>query len=193
MRVSILLPSFRGRFLQRAITSVLAQTSSDYQLLVDHSPGAPLGERMYRLAEAATGEYLLWLCDDDELHPTFLEATTPYDTDVIYTDAVEHYADGSLGLARMRPWTLAEFRASPPCWISSLVRRSMWVHLGGHRTHLAYHDYDFWYRAFQLEATAAHVPEALWTYHRHPGQWTERVDRSEARAAFLALHPELGP
>jgi hypothetical protein len=194
--VSILMATHRSGYLPDALASVRAQTRQDFQLLMDYTPGAPLGARLNRLASIAVGTWFVILCDDDRLSPDFLdELLRAADTDpvarVLYSDVTVLRDDGGLQRAHMKPWTLDSFREGPPCWITSLVRRDLWQQIGGHDTALAYHDYDFWYRCYLAGAQARHVAAPLWQYREHPQQWTHRVDRTTARAAIEAKHPEL--
>lgn len=194
--VSVLIPSHRMEFLGGAMGSVFQQTFTDYELLIDYQR-APMGTRLNRLGLMARGEWLVVLADDDELLPDFLKTTLSFissvpDAGIIYTDAIILSLGTTNGtIARMKPWTFDNFREGPPCWLTSLVRRDIWLLVGGHDGALAYHDYDFWYRCYLNGASAVHVPEPLWRYREHPGQWTKAVDRRDARERFLERHPEL--
>lgn len=99
--ISILLPAYKSRFLNRAIKSILNQTYKDWELIIvnDKSP-QPIDEIVsYYLSDKrihyyinsqnvgkkdlvanwniclsyAKGEFFALLCDDDEYEPTFLE------------------------------------------------------------------------------------------------------------------------
>lgn len=99
-KVSIGIPAYKPEFLEEAISSVLAQTFEDWELIVvdDCSPADIKGIvgkftdpriRYYRneqnigaedpsynwnrCIDYAQGEYFCLLCDDDLYHPTFLE------------------------------------------------------------------------------------------------------------------------
>lgn len=99
-KISIAIPAYKSTFLRQAIDSVLAQTFSDWELIIvnDASP-EPVSEivkqymdtriRYYvnetnigmedpavnwnRCLELAQGEFFCLLCDDDYYEPTFLE------------------------------------------------------------------------------------------------------------------------
>jgi len=100
-RVSIGLPVYNGeRFLAGAIASILAQTYTDFELIVcDNASTDRTGEicrafaskdsrvryqrqprnlgataNFNRCFELASGEYFKWAADDDQLEPRFLEA-----------------------------------------------------------------------------------------------------------------------
>ncbi len=195
MTVSILIPSHRPHMVTEAIASVFAQTDPDYQLIVDFQR-APLGDRLNRMAEAAVGEYIMVLADDDLLTPSFLEATQrsrARGADLIYTNAEVWRVDRSRAHAYMRPYTMDNLRRGPPCWLTSMISTKLWRHVGGHRPGLEYHDWDFWLRVQPLvDSHWEHVHEALWVQREHPGQWSANVRRPGALAALQAAHPGRG-
>lgn len=98
-RVSVEIPVFKHRFLEKAIESVMAQTFGDWVLVllsdgagwrarrimkrfrsdrvrVHFQENRGVGPARRRLAELTDSEYMLTLDDDDELEPTALEEMT---------------------------------------------------------------------------------------------------------------------
>lgn len=123
--VSIIIPAYNAAgFIEDAVTSVLAQTFSDYELIVvnDGSPDseemrrvlAPYADRIIYLEqenrgpsgarnaaiEIAKGKYLALLDSDDTWLPNYLTEQTKFlnqapDTDMVYADAL-FFGEGPL-------------------------------------------------------------------------------------------------
>lgn len=193
--VSVIIPSHRPRYRVLAEASVDAQTFPDYEMIVRASPlwwPAKINDAM----RAGVGEFLLMLGDDDLLHPTCLErmvakAREGYD---IVASACESFGEGQPSrVARFGDFSLAAFRAGNPVWITSLVRRELFVALGGFDEDQLWYDYEFWYRAFKHDASFGYLPTVEWRHREgHAGKGTSGVDADDARRRLILKHPELG-
>jgi glycosyltransferase involved in cell wall biosynthesis len=162
-RVTVVVRCYRqARFLPEAVAAVVAQTFTDWELVVvnDGSPDdtsvvardlmARHPDRRLRLVEqanlgppralnagvtAAAGALILALDADDALHPAFLARTTAaLDAD---PGADIAFTDVVLFGARAEVWKMGPFALEPlltrnRLCCTALYRRSLWVEAGGY-------------------------------------------------------------
>lgn len=92
-RVTVVILSHRKKFLPGALDSVFAQTEQDVQVIVQYSKRNWMS-KLNEAVAAAKGEFIVPLCDDDLLAPTYLAECLQRSkaADMIYTDrrAFEH-------------------------------------------------------------------------------------------------------
>jgi GT2 family glycosyltransferase len=197
--VSVLMPVFRPPrwALERAVGSVLAQRAADWQLCIcdDGSHDGELTsylrnlERLDRRIRVtaldenggisaatnaalglASGEFVAFLDQDDELAPTAIGAVaaavaTASDVDVLYSDEDKIDVKGE----RFAPFFKPEW--SPDLLLSyayichlTVVRRSIVSEVGGLRSQFdGSQDYDLSLRATELARRIVHIPQVL--YH----------------------------
>lgn len=88
-RVTIVLLSHRAKFLPGALESVFAQTEQDFQIIVQHCKRNWM-TKFNEAAAIAKGEFIIPLCDDDLLAPTFLAdcLSASKAADMVYTDRI---------------------------------------------------------------------------------------------------------
>lgn len=191
--VSVVIASHRPHYRVLAEASVDAQTFGDREMIVRASPlwwPSKINDAM----RAGVGDYLLFVGDDDLLLPPYLERTIAkaregYD---VVTTACETFGDGWTRTARFGDFSFEAFRRGNPVWITSLVRRELFVALGGFDEQQIWYDYDFWYRCFKAQASFGYVPDVLWRHREgHVGKGTTGIDANQARALLHAKHPEL--
>ena len=121
IRVTVLILSHRPGMVGDAERSVYNQTfykahPEQVQVLVQHSRALWYG-KANELASIAQGDYLVWLCDDDLLHPRFLEEllkvvdVSDHVPDILYTDRVafRHVWRRLFGV-RVAVWLGVKFR-----------------------------------------------------------------------------------
>jgi len=175
-----------------ALASVWAQTHDDYQIIVNYSEKY-WPSKINEAAAAAKGEYLLILCDDDMIAPTYLARTVQFmpHADIVTTE-LRTFGDSEQVWAP-RPYAFDHLKLTSTPWITSLVRRSLWEELGGYDEALIYQDWDFWYRAFKTGAKCVRIHEPLFLYRLHVSQGTKQVDQAIAREQIYTKHPELRP
>lgn len=85
-RVAIVLLSHRRQMLPSAVRSVLDQ-SEPVQLIVTHSQSG-YATKFNEAAALARGDFIVPLCDDDRLHPRYVERCLYFgkDADIVFTD-----------------------------------------------------------------------------------------------------------
>lgn len=205
-----------------ALRSVFSQTEQDFQLIVQYCKK----NWMSKLADAcvmAKGEFIVPLCDDDLLAPTFLEACLQRskNADMIYTDRrfFEHVErrwfkpwtwrgiqpeKGRLVRQLGEHWTEAtagpkgyfttQFPVELFTWGSTLpmtcmIRRAWLEKLGGF-AQVAHADTEFWLRCAEHKARFNYVPQPLFWYRQHAGQYSREYTESlnHAMQAYHARH-----
>lgn len=196
---SVVVPVYRPPpwALDRCVASVLAQSCGDFQLVLadDASGDRTLGDQLRGYCtldprvevvslehnggiSAATngaiararGEFLVFLDNDDELHPAALEkmaaaiAARP-DADVLYSDEDKLDAHGVRCTPTLKPaWSPDLLLSCAYLCHLLVVRRSLTDALGGLRTEFdGSQDHDLMLRATEQARAVVHVPEIL--YH----------------------------
>jgi len=194
-----------GRFLEEAVDSVLAQTRSEYRIIVvdDGSEDPETLEILDRFDRPRTlllrqenqgvsaarnrgiregeGEYVVCLDADDRLHPQFLEKTA---------HVLEADSGGDVGF--VAPW-LRKFGQEDEIWrsspfdpvligylccvpVSSLFRRSAWEAVGGYPEEIELaEDWSFWIAVVAAGYRWEVVEEVLYDYRQHGGNKARRT------------------
>lgn len=192
--VTVVIPaSRRGGMLSEAIASVDAQTldSSEVNLIINRATRW-LPNKINESVAASRSKYVLILCDDDKLEPTYLarvieEAEKGFDVVSTY---LQTFGDLEVTWAP-QPFTLQTFKYTTGPWITSLVTRKLWDEVGGYDPTMTYADYEFWYRCFKAGAKASYLNDPLFLYRIHAGQGSKHVSPENARAEIHRKHPEL--
>lgn len=222
-RVSVVIPTYnRATVLPRALDSALTQTFTDLEVVVvvDGStdgttellrtvddprlrwieqPNAGLPSARNTGIDAATGEWLAFLDDDNEWHPTYLEAqlatAARTGASVVYAQGIE--SDDPEARPRPRATPDGDVAATMtrhgwPFITAVMVRRALANAVGRFEPTLRSHeDIDFLVR-LALEVPFAATPRPLMTRHRPDGM--RRSDNFEARlGASVALDRRVGP
>jgi GT2 family glycosyltransferase len=196
---SIVVPVYRppAWALERCVASVLAQTFPAFHVVLadDASNDAALEEQLRSFArldprievvfrtdnggisaatnsalEHARGEYVVFLDDDDELHPHALEkmaaaiADSPW-ADVLYSDEDKLSPSGERYIPTLKPdWSPDLLLSCAYLCHLLVVRRSLVSEIGGLRSEFdGSQDYDLMLRATERTSAVVHVPEIL--YH----------------------------
>lgn len=173
MTVSVITPSLPSRtpLLAEAIQSVAHQSSLPVEHLVgiDHQRAGPAIVRN-RLADAAQGEWLAFLDDDDLLHPHHLDTLLAHADEsatVIYSRP-----DGYDPSGPFDPDALQAGHNMIP--VTTLVRRSRFLEAGGFNPDAAHgwEDHGLWLGLLDHGARFRFVDEITWTYRLHEGSRT---------------------
>lgn len=188
--ISVIVPTYnRPRFLAEALRSVAAQTERSFEcIVVDDGSDEPAQliqrDSRFRLVrhetcrgvaaarntgiEAATGDYLAFLDDDDLWTPTRLtEALPRAEPDVVVVCALGRVGSGRVDLPYLRhPLADTILDRSPPNLGAILVARSACPNFD--TAYAACEDLDWWLRL------APHVrpvltTDAAWLWRQHDG------------------------
>lgn len=210
----------REKYITDSITSVMKQLYKNYELIIvddgstdnteeivksfksdkikyikkEHS-GAP-ATRNRAIAEA-TGNFIVWLADDDILLPAALQYYAAYlekipTVDLLYCnlktfsemedtngsiDGVDWYGKNEAALAFL-------MKGSPITDGGCAIRRSVYDEIGGYNEKFKRaQDYEFWARLIQSQKyVLKHVPKYLYLYRFHEtnitGKFTKTTDYS---------------
>ncbi len=161
--VSVITPTIpsRAKFLRECELSVAAQTWPDVEhVSVCDTDGRGNSYTTNRCAEAAEGEWLVPLADDDLLLPGGIEALMAEreNADIVYAPPLVTGNED-------RWW----FFQSPPVIPSfALIKKGLWQTIGGYDEGVDYEeDRGFWTKALELEATFVRVDYPCWVYRQH--------------------------
>jgi GT2 family glycosyltransferase/glycosyltransferase involved in cell wall biosynthesis/ubiquinone/menaquinone biosynthesis C-methylase UbiE len=220
VKISVIMPVYNPPIdcLEKAINSVTQQVYQNWELCIadDCSSNPEIAETLNKFAEKdnriqvvfrrengnisaatntaaelATGEFLLFLDNDDELTPDALGEIALYiaqhpETDVIYTD------DDKIDTTEKRFAPQFKPDWSPHLLLSYMymshafgVRRSLFQQVGGLR--LGYEgsqDYDLALRTTELAQHIGHIPLVLYHWRATPG--STAISGSEKPASFTA-------
>lgn len=194
-RVSVVILSHRPDLLPLAFDSAARQSYPNVEILVKyHREYWP--EKFEESWRSASGEYLVFLPDDDLLHVDFVRdhvaAAIQADADLVYSDLVV-MKDG-FGM----PWCLPAFdrevlKMHCVPWMTFLIRRAFLEQVGGWDGSLRYSDWDLALRCYAAHAKAVHLKRLfLWTRTHHAGAGSSLMDDQEHAEALRALrdkHP----
>lgn len=197
--VSVIITSHRKKLLPTAMESVWNQTypQDKIQMIVQYSPQY-WGEKMNDAVRMSRGQYFIQLCDDDAIEPTFLEQTiaaaNSTQSDFVFTDQVCY---STKNLWKARGWTRKAFEGTTSCPlpVTTLIRRTRYDSLGGYDPHLAFYDWDLFYRGFKANTIATYIPQPLFWYRVADNEGSETKMPAEmwtdAKEEFFNKHEDL--
>jgi glycosyltransferase involved in cell wall biosynthesis len=198
-KVSVVIPCYNlGEYIDEAIDSVLAQTLSDYEIVIvnDGSDDSVTDQKLKTLVRPrtrvinttnqgvaaarnrgiveATGEYILPLDADDTIAPTYLEKAVA----VLETRPTVGivYCKARLFGEVHGDWQLPEF-SLPHLLLDNLIfsaalfRRADWQEAGGYNQAMrtGWEDWDFWLRIVGLGKEVFCLAEPLFSYRIRRG------------------------
>jgi hypothetical protein len=174
MKIAVVTPTIPSRLglLAECKASVKAQTWGGEILHVigeDHTNvgAAAMRNNIVRGIDSSY-EWLAFCDDDDILYPEHLAtlAAASDGADVVYSDCRE---DGFTKTWKTRPFNYEEVKAANYIPVTVLMRRSMFEKVGGFQSEpYPGEDQHLWLRAALAGARFAYVPQATWTYRKHP-------------------------
>ncbi len=194
VKVSVIIPCYnQGQFVADAVDSVLAQTFSDFEIIIVndgstdgdtcrllkdfkrekvqilHTANHGLATARNNAITDAIGEYILPLDADDRIEPEYLEkAVALLDTHdklgIVYCRAKLFGNVETEWL--LPPYSLQQMLLDNVIFCSSMFRRSDWEAVGGYDPGMIYgwEDYEFWLSLIELGREVLQIPEILFSY-----------------------------
>lgn len=193
-KISVVIPCYnQGAFLTEAINSVLAQTYSDFEIVVVddgstdletitiidridnplikvlRTANGGLATARNRGIEVSVGDIILPLDADDLIAPTYLEKGVAVfaggsGAGVIYSLADKFGAVNGL-------WRLPEYSSSlilkeNMVFCSAMFSRNLWERVGGYNANMkhGWEDWDLWLSFCELGIRFIKIPEILFHY-----------------------------
>lgn len=196
-KIAIIVISHRSEFLNQCIESIERQTYLNIEVLVHHTLKEPHVQmiengKINRLVDACDSQYVVWLCEDDELEPTFCEKTInallENNADLVYTDRatigqqVQFFESGS--------FTKEAFNNSlvSPIPATILVKKYWWKFVGGFNAPV-YSDWHFVRSLCEVGAIGYHLTEPLFLYRLHMENQTRNDDHVELLTKYFEHYP----
>nr|MBA3248444.1 glycosyltransferase family 2 protein [Pyrinomonadaceae bacterium] len=214
--VSVIVPCYnQGHLVDEAVDSVLAQTFSDFEIIIVndgstdeatnrilqaydkpkttvlHTHNCGLGGARNNGIRAAQGKYILPLDADDRIGSAYLEKAVEAldarpNVGIVYCEA-EFFGE------RAERWNLPEPQFPDillwnVIFCSAFFRKKDWEASGGYRTNVpAWEDHDFWLSIVELGREVYRIPETLFYYRQTSTSMIRAVDNDRMRHLFAAL------
>lgn len=180
--LTVVIPTIpeRSDLLEQAIASVHGQTVGQPEVMwaLDENRIGPALVRN-SIVKSVKTPWVLFLDDDDVLHPDYLEAVLPWffgEYGVVYTwcdtEGFEAYLD--------RPFNEVELRCYNYIPVTACVRTDLFIQAGGFRTEVAFEDWGLWLNLLKLGTKFKCVPKHKWTYRLQPDSRTHANNRDTA-------------
>lgn len=207
MRISVVIATYGGPTwstlaASRALPSAVDQGA--YEIVVEHQANGTLATARNAGAEAARGDWLVFLDADDELDAGFIAAMKAAWSEpsvfglmhpdlLLFTPAVQYVR----GKQRPKPKIWPEVPIEDGNWliIATAVPRTLFQEVGGFQEWPLYEDWCLWQRCLKVGARVVKVPEAVYIAHanahsrnRKPGPYERRRWHDAIRRANF---PEL--
>lgn len=163
----------------RAISSV-----PDPDLVIRYH-GDTIHDARNQAAEHADSEWLCFLDADDELAPGYLEAMERASGD-LRAPLVRYVRNGRPTPAHV-PKGTDNMADGNRLVIGTLVRRTMFLEVGGFRDWPFYEDWDLWQRCWLAGATVEIVHDAVYVAHVRPDSRNRTPSRDEKIAVHHAI------
>lgn len=227
--VTVVIPCFNhGRFVAEAVNSCLAQEGCDLNVVlvndgstdgtspaacdaaagprvsVIHQQNRGLPATRNRGAEAATGEFLVFLDADDTIRPGFISklhaAILAGDAEgkqpVSHAYCQEELSELGHGIWRVPEWDPMMLLVTNLHPVTTLIRAKVFKDAGGFDATMTrgYEDWEFWLKISERGYRGVRVAEPLfiWRRHSHVTMVMEAVTRHESLyREIIARHEDL--
>lgn len=168
---------WQDRALATAVPSAMQQKA---RIGITHC--RTLAEARNRCAELATTEHLIFLDADDSLAPGYVEAMLAADGDLRAPALHLVHPDGTTEIPDL---STRDMNVTNQCAIGTLIRRDMFLDVGGFWEEPAWEDWSLFRRCWLLGASIVHVPDAVYVSHADP------AGRNSTVANGPKLHREI--
>ncbi|MGI8996088.1 MAG: glycosyltransferase family 2 protein [Pyrinomonadaceae bacterium] len=206
--VSVIVPCYnQGHLVDEAVESVLAQTFSDFEIIIVndgstdeetnrilkaydrpkttvlHTRNCGLGGARNNGVRAARGKYILPLDADDRIGSTYLEKAVRVleahdNIGIVYCEA-ELFGERS-GKWEQPPYKFPDILLFNVIFCSAFFRKSDWEQTAGYRTNVpAWEDYDFWLSIIELGRDVYCIPEVLFYYRQQAGSMIKSMSHQQ--------------
>lgn len=174
MKVSVIIPSLgnRPKMLAEAIASIKAQTVPAHEIIVVDYKDDTFGNQARRINEGvrkSTGDAYVFMGDDDQLMPKFIETMTDKMTENNYdiiTSWFQNFGDEN---------DVHGPGGFPLC--STLVRRRIYDKTQGYDEDIPIGiDADFYFQCFEQGAVWTVIPAVLYRSRVHKDQYSHTGD-----------------
>lgn len=170
----------------KAATSARRQ-SVPAQVVIYH--GDTLHDARNQGANLATTEWLVFLDADDGLDPHYIEAMLAGDGDLRQPATLGMYDDGHYDDTPVVIPAKASILDGNWMVIGTMVRREMFLDVGGFRDLPAWEDWDLWIRCIRAGATLGVVPEAIYRVGVN-AHGRNSIEPSTAQALYSRIREE---
>lgn len=193
--ISVIVPCYNyGRFLREALSSVAAQSFSNWEcIIIDNgstdntkevSDEFMAGDKRFKYirteqsgvsaarnngVKASNGNYILPLDADDKIHPFYLEKayqviTSKPEIKVVYCDA--ELFGAAKGKWPLPPYSIKHMLIENCIFCTALFRKSDFENCSGYSEEMkkGFEDWDFWLRILKSDADVYKIPEVLFYY-----------------------------
>jgi glycosyltransferase involved in cell wall biosynthesis len=168
--VSVIIPTFGdreiwNRLAMRAVASVVDQSHPPDEIIRIHEE--TLCYARNKGGYAASSEWLCFLDADDELHPGYLKSMLKGQGDLRFPRVINQHIKDPKSLFTGK--SLLEGNYLP---IGTLVKRKLFLNVGGFPSYPAYEDWAFWLRCNALGAKDKCIWDAIYQ------AWTDPSGRN---------------
>lgn len=192
--VSVIVPAFGARYArwarERAIPSAEAQVHDGRCEVIEVAGPTVVACRNAGARNAST-EWLLFLDADDWIRPGYLAAMAAGTADVRGPATVFTRPGRPPTPPRCiepRPLTDSNYLV-----IGTMLRRDLFLELGGFREWEAHEDHDLWMRCERAGATIEQIPDAVYVVFERPGSRNRQVPLARRRELIARMAAGEGP
>jgi cellulose synthase/poly-beta-1,6-N-acetylglucosamine synthase-like glycosyltransferase len=148
--------------------------------------GLTLASARNAMAGDAGTEFLIFLDADDEIAPGYIDAMLTADGDLRAPRLHLVHPDGSTEIPDLASRDIATMN---PCAIGTMIRREMFLDVGGFWEERAWEDWSLFRRCWLTGASIVHVPDAVYVSHVDPaGRNSMVADKRHLHREIIASH-----